>query len=100
MVEASLYFFGVADLAGFEGLLDDAELRAELRKFLRSEHLGPAIVAACAAGVADHDTQSEVGTQTEMGTQTEVGTMVAWRQHSLLRAHGSSVIRRRRRSCV
>ena len=52
MVEAGLFFFGVADLDQFEGLLDDAEQRAMLRNWLRSEHVPRA------AGVADHGTQT------------------------------------------
>ena len=66
MVEAGLYFFGVANLEDFEGLLNDAEQRTMLRNWLRSEHVPPV-----AAGMADH------GTQTASITMVSVSTAAA-----------------------
>ena len=51
MVEGGLYFFGVANLEDFEGLLNDAEQRTMLRNW---EHVPPRV----AAGMAEHGTQT------------------------------------------
>ena len=64
MVEAGLHFFGVANLEQFEGLLDDAQQRAMLRNWLRSEH----VPRGAAAGVADHSTQTAAVTMVSVST--------------------------------
>ena len=64
MVEAGLHFFGVANLEQFEGLLDDAQQRAMLRNWLRSEH----VPRGAAAGVADHGTQTAAVTMVSVST--------------------------------
>ena len=79
MVEAGLYFFGVADLESFEGLLEDAEQRALLRDWLRSKHCSQ----DAAAGVADRDTQTTVVSMVDMSaaaapTTREVGSMATY----------------------
>ena len=63
-VEAGLHFFGVANLEQFEGLLDDAQQRAMLRNWLRSEH----VPRGAAAGVADHSTQTAAVTMVSVST--------------------------------
>jgi len=64
MVEAGFHFFGVANLEQFEGLLDDAQQRAMLRNWLRSEH----VPRGAAAGVADHSTQTAAVTMVSVST--------------------------------
>ena len=78
MVEAGLYFFGVANLEDFEGLLNDAEQRTMLRNWLRSEHVPPV-----SAGVADHGTQTTSVTMVDVSTAaaattSEVGSMATF----------------------
>jgi hypothetical protein len=79
VLEAALYFFGVANEEQFDGLLDDAEQRALLRDWLRSVHCP----CDAAAGVADHDTQttgvSMVNVSTAVAPTTrEVGSMATY----------------------
>ena len=70
MVEAGLHFFGVANLEQFEGLLDDAQQRAMLRNWLRSEH----VPRGAAAGVADHGTQTAAVTMVSVSTAAATTT--------------------------
>ena len=74
MVEAGLWFFGVAELEQFEGLLDDAQQRAMLRDWLRSEH----VVRGAADGVADHGTQTAAVNTAAAATTREVGSMATY----------------------
>ena len=60
MVEAGLYFFGVADVEQFEGLLDDAEQRAMLRDWLRSDHCPRGTMAADVKSVARASAELQV----------------------------------------
>ena len=69
-VEAGLHFFGVANLEQFEGLLDDAQQRAMLRNWLRSEH----VPRGAAAGVADHSTQTAAVTMVSVSTAAATTT--------------------------
>ena len=57
VVDAALFFFGVANVEQLDGLLDDTEQRAMLRNWLRSAHC-----PRDAAGVvgSDSDTQATV----------------------------------------
>ena len=79
MVEAGFYFFGVADLESFEGLLDDAQQRAMLRDWLRSEH----VLRGAADGAADHGTQTAAVNMVDVSTAAapttrEVGSMATF----------------------
>ena len=76
VVEAALYFFGVANEEQFEGLLDDAEQRTMLRDWLRSTHCP----RDAAASVADHDTQTTAVSNmvTAAPTTREVGSMATY----------------------
>ena len=76
VLEAALYFFGVANEEQFEGLLDDAEQRTMLRDWLRSTHCP----RDAAASVADHDTQTTAVSNmvTAAPTTREVGSMATY----------------------
>ena len=78
VVEAALYFFGVANEEQFDCLLDDAEQRTMLRDWLRSTHR-----PRDAASVADHDTQTTAVSMVDVfaaaaPTTREVGSMATY----------------------